>query len=396
MEDPKPNRLPEERQFNTVLIGACLLGALFVLSFVLLTCIKSTLSPRDITANWFAAWGTWAGGLATAAAFVIAAFSISVAGAQARFDRREAARIREDNEMAQARLLVVYKVEGTQSISSLATYRIENRSKDLFFDVSVPFVDSPDGSQAGFERRTAELVAQDSRLHEFIPTAELLTAHRDLNQHEAWFTLVTVHTHDATGITFAVEYTDAGGRRWRQHLGGQIERVLTTAAIPVREPDRFQPLQQIRRLSNVESWRLGRSFAQNVERPQTDDDFLETIEAFKVMHWKPIERVNDIAMEHSGKGEQRAETSVAVTFKPSAPPFWADHFRDKLAESGLCYGGGSADGRSQTDSFRCTPAVAAAASNELIDAAITYANDRFEQNELSAARRALDVRRQRH
>jgi hypothetical protein len=87
--------------------------------------------------------------------------------------------------MAQARLLTIYKVEGEHSISSLPSYRIENRSKDLLFDVTVPCVDSPNGLDAEVERRTADLVAQDNRFHEFIPTAEQLTPYRDHIDYEA-------------------------------------------------------------------------------------------------------------------------------------------------------------------------------------------------------------------
>lgn len=183
----RSERTPEERRFNAVLWGACMMGGLFMAAFLVMTLTKSSRAPHDITANWFVAWGTWAGGLATAAAFVIAAFSILVASAHARIDRQVAARIRDDGDMAQARLLVIYKVEGEQSISSLATYRIENRSRDLFFDVTVPFVDSPYGSGDEVERRTLDLVAQDNRLHEYIPTTELLTPYRDQTEHEVWF-----------------------------------------------------------------------------------------------------------------------------------------------------------------------------------------------------------------
>ncbi|MFJ1460928.1 hypothetical protein [Nocardia sp. N2S4-5] len=283
-------QLPEERQFKCVLIGVCVAVVLFALAFVVLTVVKSLRSPRDITSNWFSAWGTWAGGLGTAAAFLIAAFSISVASAHSRFDRRQAAEIREDNDMAQARLLIIYKVEDEHSISSLATYRIENRSKDLFFDVSVPYVDSPYGSDEGVERRTADLVARDNRLHEFIPTAEQLTPYRDQTDHESWFTLVTVHTSDVSGIKFAVEYTDAGGRRWHQGLGGEIKRVHTTEAVPIRPPDRFQPRQQIGRLSNVEAWRMGGPFTKNLEPLQTDAEFLEVIAVANVARWQRIVR----------------------------------------------------------------------------------------------------------
>lgn len=385
-------RLPEERQFKCVLIGVCVFVVLFTLVFVVLTVAKSSRSPQDITSNWFVAWGTWAGGMGTAAAFLIAAFSISVASAHSRFDRRQAAEIREDNDMAQARLLTIYKVEGEHSISSLPTYRIENRSKDLFFDVTVPYVDSPNGSDAGIERRTADLLAQDNRLHEFIPTGEQLTPYRDHTDHEAWFTLVTVHTVDASGIKFAVEYTDASGRRWRQELGGGITRVHTTEAVPIRPPDRFQPRQQIRPMSNIELWRMGGSFTKNLEPLQTDEEFLEVIEVSNVARWKRIERIEDIVVGSGDDDEQARNLEVSVTFSPKAPPFWGDHFHDKLAESGLRYAGGGS-GRTQTDRFRCPPQVDTAVLVDLIDAAIQYANDCFEENELAAARRALGARR---
>lgn len=360
----------------------------------MLTVVKSLRSPEDITSNWFVAWSTWAGGLATAAAFLIAAFSILAASAQARFDRRQAAGIREDNDMAQARLLSIYKVEGEHSISSLASYRIENRSKDWFFDVTVPYVDSPNGSDGGIECRTPDLVAQDSRFYEFIPTAEQLTPYRDHTDHEAWFTLVTVHTTDASGIRFAVEYTDAGGRRWRQDLSGEIERVYTTRAVPIRRPDRFQPPQQISRLSDVELRRLGGGLSKDLEPLKSDEEFLEVIEVSNVVRWKRIERIGDIVVESGDGDEQIVDLEVSVTFSPKAPPFWGDHFRGKLAESGLrCVGGSS--GRTQTDRFRCPPQVDTAVLGDLIDAAIQYANDRFEENELAAARRALGARRNR-
>lgn len=292
--------------------------------------------------------------------------------------------------MAQARLLTIYKVEGEHSISSLPSYRIENRSKDLLFDVTVPCVDSPNGLDAEVERRTADLVAQDNRFHEFIPTAEQLTPYRDHIDHEAWFALVTVHTIDASGIKFAVEYTDAGGRRWNQDLGGVIKRVHTTEAVPIRPPDRFPPRQQISRLSNVESWRMGGAFSENLEPLESDEDFLEVIGVFNVADWKRIARIEDIVV--GPDDEQTRNLEVSVTFSPAAPPFWSDHFHDKLAESGLCYVGGGSQ-YTQTDRFHCPPQFDNTGLEDLIDAAIQYANGRFERNELAAARRALDARR---
>jgi hypothetical protein len=90
----KPTRFREERQFTSVLVGWCTTAATFLFLFILLTLIKAARTPSDITVNWFAAWGTWAGGLATAAAFLIAAYSIAVASAHAHVDRQEAAKIR--------------------------------------------------------------------------------------------------------------------------------------------------------------------------------------------------------------------------------------------------------------------------------------------------------------
>lgn len=385
-------RLPEERTFKKVLVGVCAGVFLFACTFGALTAVKAARSPHDITSNWFVAWGTWAGGLGTAAAFLIAAFSISVASAHTRFDRREAARLRHDDDMAQARLLTIYKVKGERSLESLPTYRIENRSKDVFFDVTVPYVESPNGVHGEVERRTADLAAAGNRLHEFIPTGEELTPYRDHTEHEAWFTLVTVHTIDASRIKFAVEYTDAAGRRWNQELGGSITRVRTTNAVAVRPPDRFQPRQQIRKLTDVELWRSGGPFTTNLEPLQTDAEFLEVIETRKVRNWKRIERIGDVAVRPNDIDNPPEGLIAVVTFRPAPPPFWADYFHEKLADSGLRYGGGSPQ-YERTDKFRMSPDVDADVDSitELIDAALEHANDTFEKNELAAARRALEA-----
>lgn len=387
--DSNKGRLPEERQFGTVLWGTCLVVILFLYAFIMLTVCKAKLSPHDITSSWFEAWGTWAGGLATAAAFLIAAFSIAVASGQARADRQEAARIRENNDMAQARLLVIYKVDMPGGIQSLATFRIENRSKDVFFDVSVPFVDSPHGAASGIERRTPHLVEAQNRLHEFIPTAELLMPYRSSTDHETWFTLVTVHTSDWRRIKFAVDYTDSGGRRWRQPLGGNIQPIYTTEAIPVREADRFQPRQQIRRLSNVEAWRSGGRFAKGVIPPEEDEEFLETLEVPTVVMWKRIELVGEPVVVLSK--DTPGEAEVTVKFAPSGPPFWKDHFRNKLDEFGFRFTQGKSGGQGETQILRC-PEDMADRVTELLIEAIQYANDQFEELELAAARRAIAAR----
>lgn len=48
-------RLPEEGHFKRVLIGVCVAVVLFALAFVVLTVVKSSRSPQDITSNWFVA-----------------------------------------------------------------------------------------------------------------------------------------------------------------------------------------------------------------------------------------------------------------------------------------------------------------------------------------------------
>jgi hypothetical protein len=107
--DGSSDRLPAERRFTAVWMGCCVAAGAFLLAFISITLINAIYRTQRLTASYYEAWGTWAGGLATAAAFLIAAFSIAVASAQARADRQEAARIRENNDMAQARLLVIYK-----------------------------------------------------------------------------------------------------------------------------------------------------------------------------------------------------------------------------------------------------------------------------------------------
>lgn len=76
-------KLPEEQTFKAILIGAIVGVALLAVAFVALTAVKAARSPHDISSNWFVAWGTWAGGLGTAAAFLIAAASITERSANA-------------------------------------------------------------------------------------------------------------------------------------------------------------------------------------------------------------------------------------------------------------------------------------------------------------------------
>ncbi|WP_231109938.1 hypothetical protein, partial [Mycobacterium avium] len=57
--------------------------------------------------------------------------------------------------------------------------------------------------------------------------------------HGSRFSQVVVYTSDHNSVQFAVEYADAAGNQWKQHLGGKIERMFPTDAVPVRPPDRF-------------------------------------------------------------------------------------------------------------------------------------------------------------
>jgi hypothetical protein len=120
-EESTRRRLPEERQFRAVWIGCCIAAVLFIAAFVGTTIVVASRHLGLVNAGWYEAWGAWAGGAATAAAFLIAAFSIRVSSAHEHGDRAEAARIRADNDMAQAKLLAIYKVERPDSIQSLAT-----------------------------------------------------------------------------------------------------------------------------------------------------------------------------------------------------------------------------------------------------------------------------------
>ncbi len=383
-------RLPEDREFRAVWISCCIGAAVFIVAFIAITLVVAVRDSGLLTSDWYGAWGTWAGGAATAAAFLIAAFSLRVSSAHAHADRAEAAQVRQNNDMAQARLLVIYKVEMPGGISSLATFRIENRSKDVFFDVSVPFVDSPYGPDGNYERRTHDLVESEDRLHEFMPIAELLTAYRNQNEHEAWFTLVTVHTSDWRGIKFAVEYTDSGGRRWRQHLGGGIEPIYTAEAIPIREADRFQPPQQIRRMTNVEAWRAGAAFSRSRPPLEDPEELLEVLGVAAVASWRRIELVEDPVVGRVD--DTSGEVEVQVAFSPAGPPFWENHFREKLAEYGFRITNGRSDSQGEKQTLRC-PKELSERVGGLLAEAIEHANSHFEEHELAAARRALDGRR---
>jgi hypothetical protein len=174
-EESTPGRqLPEDRQFRAVVTGCCIAAVVFIVAFVTITLVVASRDLGLVDSGWYEAWGSWAGGAATAAAFLIAAFSMRVSSAHAHADRADAASIREDKDMAQARLLIVSKITEPGVPSGLASFQIENRSQGVFFDVKVPFVDCPHDTDGGMERRTPELVETDCRLHEYLPDGELL------------------------------------------------------------------------------------------------------------------------------------------------------------------------------------------------------------------------------
>jgi hypothetical protein len=390
MSVAKEPRLREERVFNNVLMSCLFVAAVFILAFLVLTLTKAAEAADDITANWFAAWGTWAGGLATAEAFLIAAASIAVASAHARVDRQTAADIRGDDEMAQARMLTVFRVNIPGALSGINTFRVENRSQQYFFDVHVPFIEYPNSAGDDIERRTPELVMAENRLHEWLPKGDTLTPYLSTTDAERWFTEVVVHTANWREAKFCVEYTDAAGRRWLQPYGGPVERLLTNEAILVRDADRFQAPYQARPLTEEEKKQRG-IFDEGTLND--DDDFLEAVGPALVSTWRRVERVGRPRIRRCPHIDQNLR-SVQIGYTPPPPPFWDAYFSKGI--QGLSQAGGlnfSSGGGSSinTVTIRCAesdiPQVMSA-----VDEAIECANEQFEVNELSAARRAIEKR----
>jgi hypothetical protein len=133
-------------------------------------------------------------------------------------------------------------------------------------------------------------------------------------------------------------------------------------------------------MSDIEARRHGGRFASHLPPLETDEEFLEVLGPITVAHWRRIERVDEpIARPRS---DQPGEMSVEVTFAPAGPPFWQDHFRTKLRESGFGELSGHSDGRHQSITLRC-PAEQTERTGNLVDEAIDYANNQFEANELA-------------
>lgn len=383
------NRLAEERRLERVLRGSLVLGAILLTAFVGLTIFKWASRPADVTANWFAAWGTWVGGFAAAIAFLIAALSISVASAHARVDRQVAADIRADDEMAQARLLAVYKVDIPGAFPGLATFRIENRSQQCVFDVKVPYADVPSDSGPGAERRTPDAVEADGRLHEYLPTADMLTPYLQSTTHEGWFTEMTLHTRQWERVSFAVEYTDASGRRWRQHFGGRIERLLTDQAPLVKPADRFQTGYQISLITDEEARARGGRFARHLPPLESDEEFLQALGPGLVSSWRRVEHKQNPLIRPCE--DRPGDVTIEMPFRPAASAWWNDHLKDRLRELGFGETLMRSVGEHASIRLRCAEDHAAAVIGQMHDA-IEFANDQFEATELAAARRALAAR----
>jgi hypothetical protein len=145
--------------------------------------------------------------------------------------------------------LIVYQVDMPTQPQSYRFYRIDNRSDGLFFDVTVPFAERYYESDTQTSRLTPEAFSGPGDVTmEYLPQGGLLAPYRQRSENDVWFTEVRVYAKPGTPVWFAVQYTDAAGRQWKQHFGGQIERVITTQAVPAppRKADSVQPQSQLR------------------------------------------------------------------------------------------------------------------------------------------------------
>lgn len=385
MPDWSQQQLPEERQFQHVLAGCCAIVALFLFAFIYLTVFKRALAPHDVTAAWFAAWGSWGAGLATATAFLIAASSVRVTAAQARADRRDAALVRQSQDMAQARLLMIYQADVPDQPASHHIYRIDNRSKDLFFDVSVPYVERYYRSDTEIGRLTPESVGNTLQR---LPQGELLTPYRTQSRSEGWFTEVRVDARPGTP-RFAVHYTDASGLSWRQHLGGKIERVQSTQAVPgpPRKADTVQPSSPLRVITQKEAAKESPLRFPNDVPEEVLQLALESVAPDIVQTWS---RVSGIGTPKADPIDRQANlVRLQIAYGPTGPDPWGNYLAEKLGSEGIPSFGSMDFGDVQTiildviedDISRMV---------EVVYEAIAHANDRFEEHDLPAARAAID------
>jgi hypothetical protein len=352
----------------------------------MVTVIKGALAPHDVTAAWFAAWGSWGAGLATASAFLIAASSVWVTGAHARADRRDAALVRESQDMAQARLLIIYEVDVRHQPASYRFYRIDNRSKDLFFDVGVPYVERYRGPETETDRLTPESVGNTLQ---FLPQALLLTPYRTQSRGEGWFTEVRVYAKPGTTVRFAVHYTDANGLPWIQHLGGKIERASSSQAVPgpPRKADTVQPHSPLRVMTRQEAANVmsGR-FGSDVPPEEMQQRAFESVAPLIVETWLRV----------SGVGTPKADPidgqpdliRLEIAYAPIGPSPWGDYFGAKLAEAGIPSHGGMRFGDVQTVILTVSEDDVARMVDVVYEA-IEYANDQFEKRDIAAAHEAI-------
>lgn len=383
-------QLRAERRFSTVLKWCSLVVGVFVVLFILLTLIKAALTPGDITSSWFEAWGTWFGGLVTGAAFLIAAYSVAVSGAHAHKDRAEAAAVRENQDMAQARLLVVYPVDMPRLPQSFRFFRIDNRSKDWFFDVSVPSAERyQDGEEMSLLTPEA-FSGPGTATMEFLPEEVFLSPYRTNDQSDTWNTEVRVYAKPGSPVRFAVYYTDANGLRWKQSLDGKIERVLSTTAVPApRAADGSQPYSQIQTITPEEAKarRVGGPDVPDIDNQENGNSAENETAARNIVNgWNPVKRIGaPIVKPHRSDPELLV---IEIGYAPAAPQPWYEYFRDGLSKAGIRSNRSHSQGPYQSRTFEAAKSALPLVVGGF-DAAVKFANERFETEHLVRLREYL-------
>src|ERR1700736_6762051 len=150
--------------------------------------------------------------------------------------------------------------------------------------------------------------------------------------HEGWFTQMTLHTRQWQRVVFAVEYTDAAGRRWRQHFGGHIERVMTAQAPLVKKADRFQSGYQIKLMSDERARQLGRRFADHLPPLESDEDFLNAAGPALAAAWRRVEHKQSPLIRPDP--DNPGGVTIEMPYKPTAPPWWNEHLKKRLRQHG--------------------------------------------------------------
>ncbi|WP_197381873.1 hypothetical protein [Mycolicibacterium mengxianglii] len=355
-----------------------------------LTSFKATTTPGDVTTSWFEAWGTWAGGLVTGAAFLVAAYSVAVSGAHAHKDRAEAADVRKNQDMAQARLLVVYPVDMPRTPQSFRFFRIDNRSKDWFFDVTVP---SAERYQQGEEMSllTKEAFTGPGTVTmEYLPEEVFLSPYRTNDQDDTWNTEVRVYAAPDTPVRFSVYYTDANGLRWKQSLDGKIERVLSTTAVPApRRADSEQPQSQVQTVTPEEAKarRVGGPDVPDFDDEDDDDSAeIEAVGRVILETWKPISRIGAPIIRPDHFDPEML--SIDIGYAPDAPQPWYQYFKEAIRDAGIRSNQGHSQGPYHASTFKATKSTVPLVI-ERFDAAVKSANERFENEDMVRIRQHL-------